>query len=489
MQRATCLVVGAGRVGQELLERLSRDLDVVCVDRDPGALERAREVRQGRVRTVEGDATSRLVLEDAGAADAQVVALTVTSERVNLEVARVLREHFDVPRIVAVGITPAGIEAFRALGVEVEGVLELGAIALRNRIESRARVAQGIGLGRDEIVEADVHPRSRLVGKPLSALRPRRWQVALVYRGEEIVVPHGNTVLRGGDRVVLAGDPGALRTVVELLTLSFRQFPLEYGSVLTACLFGGEDDRFFQELAYVARTFPLEPMRLVLAGDARDRRAVLESRWSAAGVEPEEVLAAEGPLPGAWPPPRQGGDGLVVVCRRCLFAGGVPRTDAGRKAFLRELVEQRAAPLLLAAGTFPYERLAVPAVPGVDVEHAVEALAEIAPVLGAEAAVLLSLPSPHMAAPEDLSDPEEIRKIIAEMALAHRVRIEVEELAGNPVRATEEALHGYHLAVLDTGGWRRPGFLRSLLQPDPPWLVVRHCPASTLLLPPDEEAL
>ncbi|RMG89702.1 MAG: hypothetical protein D6708_09555 [Candidatus Dadabacteria bacterium] len=118
-----------------------------------------------------------------------------------------------------------------------------------------------------------------------------------------------------------------------------------------------------------------------------------------------------------------------------------------------------------------------------------EALAEIAPFLEAEATVLLSLPSPHMAAPDDLPDPEEARKIVAEMGLANRIGIEVDELPGNPVRAAEEALHGYHLAVLDTGGWKRPGFLRSLFQPDPPWLVVRHCPASTLLLPPDEEAL
>jgi Trk K+ transport system NAD-binding subunit len=39
-------------------------------------------------------ATSRLVLEQAGVGEADTVAITTTTETVNLEVARVLRDHF-----------------------------------------------------------------------------------------------------------------------------------------------------------------------------------------------------------------------------------------------------------------------------------------------------------------------------------------------------------------------------------------------------------
>ncbi|GAB4256890.1 MAG: TrkA C-terminal domain-containing protein [Deferrisomatales bacterium] len=494
MERATCVVVGAGRVGRELVGRLSRDLQLVCIDRDPQALAEVGTLRAGKVRLVEGDAASRLVLEDAGVAQAQVVALTITSERVNLEVGRVLRDHFDVPRIVAIGITTAGIEEFRSLGIEAEGVLELGANALRNRIEARARTAHGIGLGQDEIIEAEVHARSRLAGKPLRALNPRRWHVGLVYRNGSILVPQGDTVLRGGDRVVLTGEPGVLRTVVEMLTLSFQRFPLEYGTGLTAYLTGGEDERFFEELAYLQHTFPVTGVHLLLSPGACRARERLETRWERAGLgEWVDVVEISGsPLEGLtrFAAADERRHGLVAVCRRCLL-GPSPSfsTDGHRKRFLQGAAEGIVSPVLLAAGTFPYERIGIPAVPGVDVEHALEAVFEMAPALHPQAAVLLARPSPHMAPPRGIPDPEAVRALIADLGLAYRIRVDVEEIGGNPVRAAVEALRGRNLAVVDTGGWKRPGFLRALLSPDVPWLVVRRCPVSALILPPDEEAL
>lgn len=494
VKRTTCVIVGLGRIGQELLQGLSRDLDLICIDRDPETEAAARALRGERLRFVEGDATSRLVLEDAGVNQADVVVLTPTSERITLEVARVLHEHFSVPRVLAAGVTPSGIETLGQLGVEVEGLFALSANALRNRIERRSRTAHGIGLGRQEILEVEVHPHSRLANKPLGSLTPRHWNVGIVYRDGNIVVPRGDTRLKGGDQVILLGEPGVLRTVVEILTLSFERFPLEYGSGLTAYLTGVEDQAFFAELAYTRDVFPLEQTSLLLSPSAERRAGELEALWTEAGFGQEIEVASVGGAPldaiVGYVSDENARRGLVVLSRDAVMERAPSfRFRYPRKRFLRTLGEAVLSPVLLAAGTHPYTRLAVPGVAGVDLEHVLEAVFEMAPSLNQESAVLLVRPSPHLSTEEDDARYEEMRATISDMSLVYRASVAPIVLEGNPVTAVTGALGAHSLLVVDTAGWKRLGWPGSFLDPDVVWHVVRRSPVSTLLVPPEEEAL
>jgi len=493
MKRSTFVVVGLGNIGLELLRRLPREIDLVCVDNAPKAVAAAREVRGDGIRIVAGDATSRLVLEEAGVDDADAVLLTTTTQKINLEVARVLADHFHPRRVISMGITATGIEELTRLGVEVEDIFDLSANALRNRVEHRTKAAHGIGLDKDEILEVEVHPNSRLVGKPLRLLTPRRWNVGLIYRDGHIVVPHGGAVLRGADRVILLGEPRVLKTVAEMLTFSFHQFPLEYGPTLTAYLFGDEDAAFFAELAYTASTFPLERTVLLLSSKAQRRGEEPAELARQAGLRVDEALPApDAPLTAMTERLAGASDerGIVALSRRAVMESAVPfGLDLRRKRFLRGLSQAVGCPLLLAAGTTPYARVAVPCVAGIDLQHTLETAFEMDNALQQETTTLFVQPSKHLSTEEDEGSFEEMRRTVSDMGLLYKTKIESRLLEGNPVLAVTAALAEYSLLLADTGGWKRQGWLRGLLEPDPVWHIVRRAPVSTLLVPPVEEAL
>ncbi len=121
MKKNKITIVGLGNIGIEIIKRLSREFEIFCIDLTPEPAGILSTIRKD-ARFIQGDATSRLVLEEAGVGDSDVVIITTNNEKVNIEVATLLKEHFQVDRIISVGITRQGIEKLEELGIEVESL-------------------------------------------------------------------------------------------------------------------------------------------------------------------------------------------------------------------------------------------------------------------------------------------------------------------------------------------------------------------------------
>ncbi len=491
MRRNRLVIIGVGRIGRELLKRLSREFEITCIEIDPGRRESALELRGEETRVVTGDATSRLVLEEAGVDEADVVIITTTTEKVNVEIARLLKEHFSVKRVISVGITQEDVEALRHLGVEVENIYTASATGIRNRIEQKSRVAHAIGLGKNEILEVEVHPYSRLANKPLGSLAPLRWRIGIIYRDDNIVLPRRDTVLKPRDRVVILGDPAVLKTVSEILTFSFERFPLEYGATAVALLCGSEDETFFKETDYLLSVFPLDKVVFVYTKKALPRSALFEKfieEGSFKKIERVETVLSPLNAVGELLSDRGGEIGLVVVSRDAVpsFPSFL---DFGRRSFIGRAASLAPCPILVAGGTFPYEKLVVPCVEGVDVQRAMDTAFEISSVLNSEITAMVVEPSRYISTDEEVRNFEEMRKNISDMALVYKSSVNVPVLKGNPVKAVTGRLRDYSLVVVDTGGWKRRRWFSFLLNPDVVWHIVGRAPVSTLLIPPLEETL
>jgi len=116
-QQLYVVIVGCGRLGSHLADRLSRDgHSVVAIDVEERALAGLSH-EYGGFR-IHGDATELGVLRQAKTERADAVFATTGEDNVNLMVAQVARTVLGVPRVVARVSNPRREETYRRMGIE-----------------------------------------------------------------------------------------------------------------------------------------------------------------------------------------------------------------------------------------------------------------------------------------------------------------------------------------------------------------------------------
>jgi trk system potassium uptake protein TrkA len=111
------VIVGCGRLGSNLANRLSNDgHGVVVIDCDESAFVKLSPEYSGF--RVDGDATQLAVLRQAKVDKADVVIAATHDDNVNLMVAQVARSAFSVARVIARVSDPKREEVYRRLGIQ-----------------------------------------------------------------------------------------------------------------------------------------------------------------------------------------------------------------------------------------------------------------------------------------------------------------------------------------------------------------------------------
>ncbi|NCW97407.1 MAG: Trk system potassium transport protein TrkA [Betaproteobacteria bacterium] len=103
------LILGAGRVGESVAESLvSENNNITIVDTDPSRLQEL----QARLdlRVVVGNGIQPSVLEQAGAADADMLIACAANDETNLVACKVAHERFNLPRTIARMRSPEFVE-------------------------------------------------------------------------------------------------------------------------------------------------------------------------------------------------------------------------------------------------------------------------------------------------------------------------------------------------------------------------------------------
>ncbi len=168
-----------------------------------------------------GDATDPRVLEDAGAGSADAVLALSTEDARNLALCQLARLRFHVPRTLAVVNDPDNEEVFRRLGAEIAFSPTR---VLTTLVEQRARFADITDLipvadGRVHLTEVKLSSGCPAVGRLLKdAGLPPGAIVAYLLRDDLPLVPHGQTSLLEGDRLLLVTLPGTHTRALDALT-------------------------------------------------------------------------------------------------------------------------------------------------------------------------------------------------------------------------------------------------------------------------------
>jgi trk system potassium uptake protein TrkA len=209
------IVIGCGKIGTTVIKSLiSEGHNVVAVDDCSEVITQVTNIYDAMA--VCGSGADCDVLEEAGAADADLVIAVTGSDELNMlccflakrmgtkhTVARIrnpehndrslafLREHLDISLV---------INPERLAAKEIFNVLKL----------PNADKVEMFSSHKLEMVEFKLKPDSVLDGLTLIEIRkkfPIKFLVCAVSRGDDVFIPSGNFVLKSGDRIAVTASP------------------------------------------------------------------------------------------------------------------------------------------------------------------------------------------------------------------------------------------------------------------------------------------
>lgn len=194
------VVVGGGKVGSHLARELKRNGDtVVVVERDPDRADRVAE--DTGVLVLRGDGSDPIILQQAEIHRVDwLLAVTGRDEDnfVACQIAGVLGARHTLARLN----DPRNAATFRALGIPAVEVTEIIADVISREVTVVEQVVPTLlARGHIAIIEGDIapdRPDRRLEDLDL----PRPGLVIAIVRGDDVIVPTPDTLVRAGDRVV-----------------------------------------------------------------------------------------------------------------------------------------------------------------------------------------------------------------------------------------------------------------------------------------------
>ncbi len=197
------ILVGCGRWGSALARRLTqRGHQVTVIDRDPAAFERLGPAFPGH--TVTGIGFDREVLEQAGIARADGLAAVTASDEANVVAARIARQVFRVPQVVARLCDPRQAEMYRRLGLATINPVDWGTGRVAEYL-CRSGMDPVLSLGGGEVDVVQLEVPHLLIGRPLSELTVAgEVQVVALQRDGRAWLPALGAKLQAGDRLYLA---------------------------------------------------------------------------------------------------------------------------------------------------------------------------------------------------------------------------------------------------------------------------------------------
>jgi trk system potassium uptake protein len=203
------VIVGGGRIGRYITKDLvEKGHEVTVLEKLASRCEQL--VMETDVLVIEGDACDVRYLEQAHTDRADVFVATTHEDDDNLVACQLARIEFGVRRAISRVNTPKNVEIFEKLGIEPVSSTRL----ISELLENEFSVGELIHLtslkgGRVQLVELRIpEGHSAPKARRLKALGlPDEAVVVALFRGDETVIPHGETELLPGDEVVALTTP------------------------------------------------------------------------------------------------------------------------------------------------------------------------------------------------------------------------------------------------------------------------------------------
>jgi len=220
------LIIGGGNLGLKLAKALERlSIHTKLIEKDP---DRCRELAEhlDKVIVLQGNGTDQRLLQEENIQDMDVVATMTGDEETNILtslLAKRMGAHKTVTRISKFIYFPL----VSAIGLEHIVSSRLAAINTILQYVRRGKVLSVMALKGEEaeVLEAVALETSDIVGKPLRQIPfPKSALVVAIIRGDEVIIPTGDSVILPEDRIIIFSTRQSIPRVEKALTVKLEYF-------------------------------------------------------------------------------------------------------------------------------------------------------------------------------------------------------------------------------------------------------------------------
>ncbi len=215
------VISGGGKVGSFLAGKLSKKgHSVALIERDVSLCQKLATNLEN-VLVINGDGCDVSAQEDAGMSHADVFASVTGDDDDNLVACELAKVTFDIPRTVAKVNNPKNERIFHRMGIDAISSTTI----ISRLIEEEATIGDVITLytmkkGQISLVEVKLPTdRCTVCDKKIAELElPEDCVIATIVRGDDVVIPTGNTTLEAGDLVIAITRTGQEKELKRTLT-------------------------------------------------------------------------------------------------------------------------------------------------------------------------------------------------------------------------------------------------------------------------------
>ena len=220
------IIVGAGETGTALATALDKTkLNVKIIEKDGQKCKDLAEALE-RVIVINGDGTDKELLLEENISNVDFMVSITGDEESNVLIsllAKGLGARRNITRINKLSYIPL----VSAIGIDTVVSSRLSAIRAIIQYIRRGKIISVAPLKGEqaEAIEAEALETSDLVNVPLSEVNfPKGSLVGAVVRGDEIIVPRGDTVIRPKDRLIIFALQKEIPKLEKLLTVKLEYF-------------------------------------------------------------------------------------------------------------------------------------------------------------------------------------------------------------------------------------------------------------------------
>ena len=442
MYNRKIIIVGAGSVARHFIEHAPKNWEILVIERERSLVDEIKQLYPF-VEVKLGDACSRLTLQNITVTAETLVFCTTKSSETNQEVARLCKE-LGFEEIIILDSAQNPI-----CSSENMQVIHPSKVIAHHVLGQLTDRITGIGLGIGEFRQVGLLSTSGAVNLPVHELNAHNWLIAAIYREEQLIVPHGDTILHAGDQVVLVGQPDVLDTEEAFIRGGQMLFPTQYGGLIGYV----HTPKSEEESNWLQKNTLAKETKKLLYKDINPPDAV-EKHIS-------DFLVSEN-------------IGCLVLPPRTLSSFQLIGFTSSQH---KKLLVSAQVPVLICRGTFPYKRILLSVS---ETEHSsviVGIAFDLARQLKAELSVLTVI---HPQASE--SEVEKLKTLPKQISLsARRHNLEVQCLlkTGNPIQVIRKTAEDYQLLVV--GCSHRTS--NTFFNPDISLHLLHKTPCSTLFVP------